>query len=419
MPFLYKLNKNLFISALIAILMLGAILIPSFYVWAQFTNQDSNELNKLYSEISDKKKEVGNIESQISKYKSTIRNKQKQSSTLNNQLSILDDQMTKTELEIEKIKVQINQINLEIRVNEKNIEDTTAKINKIREQIAEFIRTMNMRDDKSYLEVMVLYSSLSDFFDELTYLENLEGDLKFSLQRVKAYKSDLDSENQNLTDREKKLVSINRELIEKKLDLQTNQNTKNYLLDQTKRDESRYQQLLSEEKALYDKINSEVTALEKSIRAKMAETGQLGDISKSGLIWPVPSKEITAYFHDPDYPYRHIFEHPAIDIRAKQGSQIKATASGYVGRAKDNGMGYSYIMIVHDQGMSTVYGHISKILVDEDTYVVQGQTIGLVGGIPGTPGAGRLTTGPHLHFETRLNGIPVNPLNYLTYQYAE
>jgi len=412
-----QVNKNLIVSFLALTLMLVAIFVPSYYVWGQLSGNSGGDdsLNQLYSEISDKKKEVGDIEAQISKFKSAIRNKQKQSSTLNNQLGILDDQISKTELEIEKIKIQINQINLEIRVNEKNIADTTAKIYKIRGQIAEFIRTMNMRDDKSYLEVIALYGSLSDFFDEVTYLENLEGDLKFSLQQVKFFKKELDEENQNLNDRQKKLVSINKELAEKKLDLEGNQNTKNYLLDQTKRDETRYQRLLAEEKALYEKTNSEITSLEKSIRAKMAETGQLGDISKSGLIWPVPSRYITTYFHDPDYPFRYIFEHPALDIRAKQGTPVKAAASGYVGRAKDGGMGYSYIMIVHDQGISTVYGHITKILVEEDSYVVQGQTIALSGATPGTPGAGRLTTGPHLHFETRLNGIPVNPLNYLTY----
>ena len=172
------------------------------------------------------------------------------------------------------------------------------------------------------------------------------------------------------------------------------------------------------EKAKDDQINADrdISKLEREKRKVLEEEKKqkkLNDSNKK-LSWPVnPQKGISTYFHDPDYPFRYLFEHPGIDIRTPQGTPIKAPANGYVARAKDAGMGYSYIMLIHDNGISTVYGHVNRIYVKEDQFVSRGEVIGLTGGAPGTRGAGRLTTGPHLHFEVRLNGIPVNPLDYL------
>ena len=136
-------------------------------------------------------------------------------------------------------------------------------------------------------------------------------------------------------------------------------------------------------------------------------------MTDSTLDWPVNSRRITTSFHDPEYPFRYLFEHPAIDIATAQGTSIKAPADGYVLKAVDAGYGYSYISVIHANGISTLFGHVNKIYVKNNEYVTKGEVIGASGGMPGTKGAGNLTTGPHLHFEVRVNGIPVNALDFL------
>jgi len=98
--------------------------------------------------------------------------------------------------------------------------------------------------------------------------------------------------------------------------------------------------------------------------------------------------------------------HDGIDIAASSGTPIHAAASGtviYAGWMEGYG---NLVVIDHGNGLSTAYGHQSSIAVGNGQAVAQGQTIGYVG----TTGH---STGPHLHFEVRVNGAPVDPLGYL------
>jgi len=129
--------------------------------------------------------------------------------------------------------------------------------------------------------------------------------------------------------------------------------------------------------------------------------------------WPAnPSSGITAIFHDPGYPFKNLFQHPGIDVRTSVGTQVHAAAGGYVAWNKTSKSYGNYTMIVHSGGFATIYAHLSKFIAKPDTFVQRGDVIGLSGGAPGMQGAG-LSTGAHLHFEVRLNGIPTDPSSYL------
>ena len=328
----------------------------------------------------------------------------------------MDDKIAQAKLELEANELRLTTVTLQIQAVTLDIAAREDEISEKKTQVGELIRQLNQADQRSLLEVVVLNSSLGAFFDQLNYLEELERTLQGDINELKIIKTELERRQQDLASYRVQLVKSREEIELSKAELETEQSSRANLLQQTRQSESRYQTLLAQAEQEQAQANRDIQALETEVRRRLQLQGpealaQLGD---TNFIWPVtPSKGISTYFYDPTYIFRRYFEHPGIDIPKAQGSAIKAAASGYVARAKDAGLGYSYIMLVHKSGFATVYGHVSRIDVAEGTYVTKGQTIGAVGGLPGTPGAGRLTTGAHLHFEVRSNGLPVNPLEYL------
>ena len=377
-----------------------------------------SEINELNSQIDNKKDAVAKLRDQQRYYQQLLAEKQQEKASLNNQLSILDNKIAEIELDIEGTKLEMEQTELELRSLELEIANKDQQIDQAQGRLSKLIKTIDQQGSKNPLEIILMNDSFSDFLNDIEYLNNISSAVRDELEDLKDLKTSLEEQRQILNHKREQLTELQQVLADKKDNLDQEKQTKNFILEQTQLSESQYQALLADAKKEQEQASAEISKLEKTVRQKLAQLEASRPKSSQGessnvLIWPVPKNRINAYFHDPDYPFRNVFEHPAIDIRAGQGTPIMAAADGYIAAAKNAGMGYSYIMIVHNNGLATVYGHVSKIVVKEEDYVTAGQLIGYSGGTPGTPGAGKMTTGPHLHFEVRLNGIPVDPLPYL------
>lgn len=124
---------------------------------------------------------------------------------------------------------------------------------------------------------------------------------------------------------------------------------------------------------------------------------------ESGMMMPVDG-HITSYFGNRYHPILHFTRfHAGIDIGASWGSPIVAAADGQVIRAGWAGGYGREVQIAHGGGLVSLYGHMSQIAAEPGSYVRQGQVIGYVG-------SSGLSTGPHVHFEVKQNGTPVNPM---------
>lgn len=381
----------------------------------EFVQSFDPEIQKLKEEIQNYQDQLDEITKQRQAYENSIKAKRQEITNLRNQTDILEDSIAKIALEIQTTELQVEKTNLEIENIQLEIDQKQQEMVNQRQKMADVIKTIDKMDrKKSYLEVLILKGDLGSFFKEVNELQVLEESLNEDLSILTELKEQLDTKKDNLEKRREQLDNLKEKLESNSERLSIDKKAKDSLINQTQGQEANFQKLLEEVKAEQATINADIQNLEVEARKRLLENdGTLPN--DDGFIWPVPSRKITAYFHDPDYPYRYIFEHPAIDIGSTpQGTPVRASRSGYVARVKfDGNTNYGYILIVHTGGLSTVYGHISKPYVNEDDFVVQGEVIALSGGSPGTAGSGRLTTGSHLHFEVRLNGIPVDPLGYL------
>lgn len=374
-----------------------------------------DEIAKLQDEIRAKKEEVAKVEEKIGTVKKSIERKQIEALSLKNQMSILEERLEAVRLDIQATRGEIETVELELKQLRLEIDAKNKQIARHKEILSELIRTIQRESDRNYLELLLSNDSFSEFFSEVQYLQEVYSDVGAQAKTLRLAKEELQTKEAALSDKQNALEKLEEALAIKEQEVKNQRNYKEKLFTETKENEATFQGMLTDLRRQYQTVESEIQSIERAIRAKLEGSDKLPQGGDVAFSWPVPSQYITAYFHDPDYPFRHIFEHAGIDIKAGQGTAIHAAAPGYLARAKrcSESWCYSYVMIIHGDGLSTVYGHLSQIAANEDQFVARGDIIGYSGGTPGTAGAGPFVTGPHLHFETRLNGIPVNPLNYL------
>lgn len=386
----------------------------------------------LTRQIDAKQAEIDKILEEKEQIQSDIEDIQQEGATLRSAIALIEANIQQTNLTITEKEQEIEQTQLEIERAEEEIAAHTSKMEQQKLILSELIRTMYQSDRVSTIEILLANDSFSDFLDDQQAVSQLESRTQQTFQEVKSAKEVLEEQKITLETKERNLEQLTEQLKGEKQLLEQEQAGKESLLAQTNADESQYQELLAQANNAREQANREIQSAEAQIRAALAAAAarntndtpsgstspapnvppQDGPVAR--LSWPVqPIHGISARFLDPNYRAFLGFEHKAIDIPTPHGTPLRAAADGTVVRAYDSGnTNYSYVLILHSGGLSTAYGHMSSIGVQNGQQISRGQVIGLSGGTPGTRGAG-ISTGPHLHFETRLNGTLVDPEQYL------
>lgn len=162
----------------------------------------------------------------------------------------------------------------------------------------------------------------------------------------------------------------------------------------------------AEFQAKYNQLKAQSDAIAAMLRNRQSGQG-LAPSGKGVLSMPIPGAPITSGFGPRVHPiFGDVRNHTGIDIDGSEGTPIRAAADGVVVSASVQG-GYGNATIVdHGNSLATLYAHQSRMIVSGGQSVKRGQVIGYVGHTG-------YATGPHLHFEVRVNGTPVDPMKYL------
>ncbi len=399
-------------------------------------------------------KEIELAEEKLVPIRDQVNQLQGQIDLINNQIRMTKQKMTNVEVMIAEKKIEIKDAMLFLQRAEVEL-DIHKKV------VLDYVKLLYQEENRFFDLYDDSASSLKLLLADASVSENLLGQEYFKVMEETGRQVfyDLDRKRQELLEKQNDILNEQADLdflyeaLEKeKRNYEETRLAKKNLLEETQGEQEKYELLL--EKAMQEQLEAAIAVqnlqeniglieeklsvldegLEEVHQAEMPkdfddlegkrETLDMIDSidgqseediissSEKPFMWPVPANKITAKFHDPTYPKRW-GQHNAIDIRAKQFTEVRAPANAYVFQTKDSGQGYSYIVLAHKNNLVTVYGHMSEIRVTPGTIVKKGEVIGLSGGTPGTKGAGLQTTGPHLHFEVWYKGNAVNALNYL------
>lgn len=346
---------------------------------------------------SSERDKLDDLNQQITKLENQLKKGKAQESQLTAEINGLNALIRAAEGEIKDLAKEISRLSAEIEIAEAELKERQEAIEDQSDEMGQRVRIMYKNGDVGILEVLLSSESMLDFLTNLDMAQRIfNGDVEFL--------EGLEEQHEILAGHKQKLEELKAKLDEK----QKTEASKKGRLAANKDDVAKLKaEVATDNKALerqVDKLNDEANALIAEILRLQGTEDYVG----GKFLWPSPGyTHITSQFGYRIHPILNVKKlHTGLDIRVPSGSNIVAANAGKVIKAAwNNSYGYM-VMIDHGGGIVTLYAHNSQLKVKTGEFVTRGQLIAL----SGSTGA---STGPHLHFEVRVNGEYKNPRNYL------
>jgi murein DD-endopeptidase MepM/ murein hydrolase activator NlpD len=338
---------------------------------------------------------------------------------LTQQISGLTADIRKLEARVGDVSQKLSLLEQDLELHQRRLDKLNAlyafeteRLDFLRRAYTTAVHQLNLRmidlyetHDPTLVEVIIESESFQDALDRIHYLDSIAqqdkhiaarvGDARDAMRKTRAQtkvvRTRVHAETQVVAVRTQQQRDVRDQLLASRSQLKGKRASQQTALKLTRKQEHTLQ---TEAQA--------IAAADAQVRGRLAAAQSATDStpSASGLIWPVSGPVVSPF------GYRWGRLHAGIDIAVSYGTPIHAAAAGTVVLAGWVGGYGNYTCIDHGGGLATCYAHQSSYAVSQGAAVSQGQVIGYVG-------CTGHCFGPHLHFEVRINGSPVDPLGYL------
>ncbi len=335
-------------------------------------------------------------------------------STVTEQRDRIHKQERSAQTKLGGIQTNLRATTTQIAANEKKLKDASQRLNKLQanlaiaesdfqsQQFATVARLKFLQQQKGATgwALLLQSQSLNEFLDRRYQLQRVYAADRKNLASLKDQSEKIEKQRRAVSNKKNEIALLTQELHLQKSEFQAQANVQKANITRLKQDRGALE--AAEEQLARDSEN--IAAL---IQTRLSDQARRSGVAiqNTGLMGYPSNGPITSPFGDRMHPILgYVRFHGGLDFGDEYGSPIFAAQSGTVILAGWNG-GYGQCVVINHGGVTTLYAHSSELYVSEGETVQRGQAIAAVG-------SSGLSTGPHLHFEVRVSGERVNPINY-------
>lgn len=373
----------------------------------------------IMAEDEDLTNQLDSIQQQVNQQNAAKADAETVIGSVSEQLRQIEEQLRQATAELGTIKEQRVAVENDITLNERQLAEAQKRLEGRESVFYKRVRDIYINGRLSYLDVVIGSKDFSDFANRLEVLKRIiDSDITL-INEIKKERADIEAHKQKLEADRAKLVELEKSALAKQTEIEQKKAERNVVLQKAQNDRATAMQAIEELNASSAQVSAMLKERQAARAAAAAAAASASAQSSGGqgasdnwvqgtgqLGWPV-SGEITSPYGYRVHPiWGTTIYHSGIDIGVDEGTPVHAADGGVVVWSGWMG-GYGYAVVIdHGNGLSTLYGHNSELAVDEGQSVAKGQVISYAGSTGNS-------TGPHVHFEVRVNGDPVDPMGYL------